>query len=332
MTEAMVPYPWQTRHWQSLTDLVTAGRLPHALLLSGPEGIGKTRLARAFAGRLLCDQPNAGFACGQCQACRWNQEGQHPDFVDISFAEGKKQISVDQIRNLQGLVVQRAHREDGYKIVVLRPAEAMNISAANALLKTLEEPTPQTLLILISHAASQLLPTIRSRCMQMAVAVPDTAQSEQWLRTCVDDPALIGRALAEGGGRPLAARQLIESGGVERFAQLDEALTSLLEGNNGLLTVAETLAEEEPEQSLQWWVRRLQSLIGTLAGVATALPAPWRDMTRLDSKLVFQRLDDAQRSLNQVSRGAALNKRLLWEGILLDWRNLCHNTRRSQQR
>lgn len=332
MTEAMVPYPWQTRHWQNLSDLLEAGRLPHALLLSGPAGIGKTRLARAFAARLLCDQPSAGFACGKCQACRWNQEGQHPDFADVTFAEGKKQIGVDQVRGLQGLVVQRAHRENGYKVVVVRPAEAMNISAANAILKTLEEPAPQTLLILVSHASSQLLPTIRSRCMQMPMAVPEQGQSHQWLKTCVENPALIEQALAEGGGRPLQARSLIETGGVERFAELDHALAELLGGNRGLLAVAEFLAEEEPEQSLQWWVRRLQSLITALAGVSTTLSAPWSGLTNLDGKAVFQRLDHAQRSLNQVSRGAALNKRLLWEGILLDWRNVCHNTGQLRQR
>jgi DNA polymerase-3 subunit delta' len=325
MSEALLAYPWQSDYWQTLNALQDQDRLPHAILLSGPEGIGKYRFAKAFAAYLLCEQPQAAMACGKCQSCLWCKDRQHPDFKALEPPEGKRQIAVDQVRELQSFAVQRAHREDGKKIVLIHPAEGMNTNAANALLKTLEEPAEQTLLLLVSHASSRLLPTIRSRCLQYAMKVPDPAASEAWLQKTITDSADLHRLMQESSGRPLTALALFESGGLERFKEYDQALAAMLTGKTHAVAVAETFAEHEPTAVLSWWVRRLQLLITRLVGADAEIPVPWDRLKGLDPAAIFPRLDTAQQSLAQLQRGAALNKRLLFEGILLDWQQFCHN-------
>lgn len=332
MSEALVYYPWQRSYWSTLHDLVEQQRLPHALLLAGPEGIGKSRFAHAFGASILCEAPRDTLPCGQCQSCRWCQESQHPDVKELQCFEGKRQIGIDQVREVQGFAAQRAHREGGRKIVFVSPAEAMNVNAANALLKTLEEPAPDTLLILISHAPSRLLATIRSRCLQYAMKIPAANDARAWLQSSIKDEADLQRLLSESGGRPLAALALFETGGMEQFKQYDEGLQALLQGKQAPTALAEKLANDEPVLVLQWWLRRLQALIQQLSGIDTDLPAPWRHWVALDPQQVFLRLDKGQTALAQLQRGAALNKLLLWEGILLDWQNFCHNSPRADIR
>lgn len=212
--------PWQKEIWGKL---IGAGQpLPHALLLKGRKGIGKFEFARHLAASLLCESPQANrAACGNCVSCNWFAQESHPDFrqVEPETAEdqpeggleaanrtpakkSKHNIAVDQIRALAGMINVSTHR-NGYRIILIHPAEAMNASAANALLKGLEEPPPKSLFILVSHRPRQLLPTIVSRCRQVAMPVPDAATSESWLEQQGVDNAHI--ALAEAGYAPLEA-------------------------------------------------------------------------------------------------------------------------------
>jgi DNA polymerase-3 subunit delta' len=175
-------------------------QLPHALLLTGQRGIGKFELARSFAASLLCENLTAaGEACGACLACGWLAQGNHPDLrllqPNALIAEaaesgeldeaGKKkpsqQITIDQVRALDDFLHVGTHRH-GARVVLLNPAEAMNRSTANALLKSLEEPIASTLFLLISSEPHRLLPTIRSRCQVMPVRHPVHGLAGQWLR------------------------------------------------------------------------------------------------------------------------------------------------------
>jgi DNA polymerase III subunit delta' len=206
--------------WDQLGE--RRARLPHALLLTGLRGIGKFDLARAFADSLLCENPGPTFvACGACLACGWLAQGNHPDFRLIqpdALAEeegdgaesgGKKkpsqQITIDQIRALDDFLHVGTHRH-GVRVVLVHPAEAMNRSTANSLLKSLEEPVPGTLFILVSNEPQRLLPTIRSRCQQVPVPVPERVRSEAWLAQAGVKNA--SRWLALAGGAPLLAVEL----------------------------------------------------------------------------------------------------------------------------
>jgi len=159
--------PWHAEHWARLQARRARDAMPHALLLCGPEGLGKRDFMRRFAEGLLCQHPNDGEPCGQCRSCLLFAAGTHPDFATLSFGLRKdgvqrSEIVVDQIRDLSARL-SMSSQFGGWQIVCIDPADAMNAAAANALLKTLEEPSPQTLLMLVADAADhpQSLPAHR---------------------------------------------------------------------------------------------------------------------------------------------------------------------------
>jgi DNA polymerase-3 subunit delta' len=188
-------YPWQAEVWQHLNQ--DNQRLPHAFLLHGRIGIGKYDFARGFSQALLCtDKQASGYACGQCSSCNWFAEESHPDFrllspeqesdaeeegVTTKKSRKKTQISVTQIRELNDFLSLSSHRSNGLRIVLIHPAEALNIASANALLKMLEEPAPSVVFILVAHQLQRLLPTIISRCQKIKMPMPNEAQALTWL-------------------------------------------------------------------------------------------------------------------------------------------------------
>jgi DNA polymerase III subunit delta' len=214
-----------------------AGRLPHALLVYGPQGVGKLALAERVAQFLLCESKSK--PCGACDACRWFLAGNHPDFRRIepeaiaklppadpddeggpvSARKPKQpsiQIKIEQVRELAGFLYVRSHR-GGMRVALVHPAEDMNEHTANALLKGLEEPPAGAMFILISHRPAQLLPTIRSRCVAVPVPIPPRDVASQWLAgQGIKDAE---RWLAYAGGAPLRAVD---------YARDAEALSRLL--------------------------------------------------------------------------------------------------------
>ncbi|MEX1669306.1 DNA polymerase III subunit delta' [Zhongshania guokunii] len=325
MSEPLHAYAWQMPQWQDLQRLISAERLPHALLLSGPSAIGKLRFAHALVAYLLCESPSALAACGQCRSCHFQSDGAHPDCREICPEEGKRQIGIDQVRSLQQFSAQHAHRSGGKKLVLIHPAEAMNVHTANALLKTLEEPASGTLLILVSHSSSQLLPTIRSRCLQMSFGVPKNEFTEPWLRDYVGDQETAQRLLAEAGGRPLAARQVFEEDGLATRERFDKGLLALVDGQRSPLQFAEELLDADILQVLDWWVARLLSLSRYQLADQALTVSSWQRFKSLPAVAVIAGLERALKLRGSFNRGVALNKRLILESLFLEWTQLCQN-------
>ncbi|RAU47377.1 MULTISPECIES: DNA polymerase III subunit delta' [unclassified Pseudomonas] len=230
-------YPWQQALWQQL-----AGRTQHAhaYLLHGPAGIGKRALAERLMHRLLCQQPLGLEACGHCKSCSLLAAGSHPDNYVLEPEEADKAIKVDQVRDLVSFVVQTAQM-GGRKVVLIEPVESMNINAANALLKSLEEPSGDTVLLLVSHQPSRLLPTIKSRCVQQACPLPSEAMSVAWLAEalpeCSDEERV--ELLTLAAGSPLAAVALQAQGVREQRALVVDGVKKLLKGQQSPTQLAE---------------------------------------------------------------------------------------------
>ncbi|MCU7810034.1 MAG: DNA polymerase III subunit delta', partial [Candidatus Thiodiazotropha sp. (ex Notomyrtea botanica)] len=201
--------PWQDEQWLRLQQARQQGRLPHALLFGGPRGVGKEAFALAFAQATLCpDSDDEGRPCGICRHCHLLHSGTHPDFQWVVPEEESKsgEIKIDAIRKLTasaGLTAQSG----GHKVVIIQPAHRMNTAAANSLLKTLEEPTRDTLIILLTDQPARLLPTIRSRCQQVHFQIPPNQDSLDWLGGKIkhaDGETLLSLA----SGAPLLALKL----------------------------------------------------------------------------------------------------------------------------
>jgi len=161
-------------------------KLPHALSLIGPSFIGKQNFAVSFANFILCSSPLKKAPCGKCKSCYLSRSGNHPDCVIIKPESKRKNINVDSIRVLETFFSQTS-QQGGWKIVIISPAESMNTNAANALLKTLEEPKEKTLIMLVCHDSSRLLITIKSRCQKLIFPVPDRSKVKFWLEKKLPD-------------------------------------------------------------------------------------------------------------------------------------------------
>jgi len=218
--------PWHAEQFEGLCARQQEGRLGHAWLLSGPQGSGKLDLARHLANTLLCSAAMVTGACGACTSCQLFAVGTHPDFRQVQ--PEKALIKVDQIRETIEFA-QNTSQRGGMKILVFEPAEAMNQNAANALLKLLEEPPAGTLLLLVSHQAGLLLPTIRSRCQVLRLPMPAIAAAESWLAAQGLGPTA-ALALRKAAGAPLRALAEAEAGTQADHQVILECMQGLASG------------------------------------------------------------------------------------------------------
>jgi DNA polymerase-3 subunit delta' len=320
-------------------------QLPHALLLVGQKGLGKYELARRFAASLLCESPTIdGLACGKCLACNWFEQGNHPDFrllqpdalgEEAEVEDGKKkpsqQITIDQVRGLDEFFNIGTHR-GGLRIILVNPTEAMNRSTANSLLKTLEEPAPDTLFLMISSEPMRLLPTIRSRCQVVPVSVPSMKLAEKVLAD--EGVAQAERWLAMAGGSPGLAMELANSGQSAWLELLTARLSAGRQGDS--LAIAAELEKAVKDskgkvglkhvtEALQKWLIDL-----TLAknGLSVRYFLPQQSIiSGLADMIPAARLIQSYRALITRRQEAEqpLNARLFLESLLLDYRALFAN-------
>jgi DNA polymerase III subunit delta' len=327
-------YSWQSEVSQRIAGM--RSRMPHALLLKGPQGIGKLDFAMDLAASLLCESPNAeGTACGNCPSCHWFMQEAHPDFrllqpealneaEEAEEEEGKKkkasrQIPIDQVRELYDFTSLSAHR-GGYRVALVYPAEAMNSNAANALLKTLEEPPPKMLILLVSHKPQQLLPTILSRCVAISMPQPSLEESVAWLQQQgVNQPQAL---LAQAGFAPLAAMRLVGEG----LEDCNRFLKELrLPEKFDPYTLAEQFQKAEMVHVIQWlqqWCYDLQS--AKLTGKVRYNMNLTDSIKALAAKINPIELIRYQKELLAAKRSAnhPLNQRLQLESLLLAYRQM----------
>ncbi|WP_025917581.1 DNA polymerase III subunit delta' [Herminiimonas sp. CN] len=338
-------YPWQQTAWQQLQQ--QRDRLPHAILLHGAQGIGKTVFAEHLAQALLCDAPGAdGHACGQCGSCGWFAQYSHPDYrrvrpeilepeggeagSETESEDGKKsaktakapskEIKIGQIRALADFMNISTHRR-GKRVIVLYPAEALNEMAANALLKTLEEPAPDTVFLLVTSNLERLLPTILSRCRKFALSMPSTEQALAWLQQQgVSDAAVW---LAEEGGAPLAACAEAQAGNRD---EIDTLLALLAKPSaDALLKVADRLQKVSATRLVTWLQRWLFDLLSVkLAGKVRYYPAQHDALAALAKRIEPDALLRLQKAAGQRRAIAEhpLSAKLFIEDMLLDYLTL----------
>jgi DNA polymerase III subunit delta' len=315
--------PWNEALLQRLTH--DPAHLPHALLLSGPPGIGKQALAFEMARRLLCCAPTAtGAACGVCQGCHWFAQGTHPDFrfvertINEDTGKLRNDIQIDQVRDLVGFFNLTAHQR-GWRIAVIAPAERMNTAAANGLLKTLEEPPPRCLLILISHHPRRLLATVRSRCQQVAVPLPPREEALAWLATQSIPASAALAALDEAAGAPLAALELAgDSARAERVARGLAALSAArIEALLDLAAIKDSVVETHG------WLRRWVHDLISQRQVAQVyfFPAHAQALMKLAARADLTKLLALQARLDAETRILLhpLNTQLLMEHWFIEY-------------
>jgi len=331
-------YSWHNKDWRRFRGQLN--RLPHGILFHGAPDIGKREFASAVAQNLLCEnRAEDGSACGQCQACGWFVEGNHPDYRAIlpealqpepsaetdqgstgSAAKTKtpsREIKIDQIRQLDGFFAVGTHR-GGSRVALIYPAEMMTVAASNALLKTLEEPGPNTVFLLITSHLDQLLPTIRSRTTQFALTRPTAEESVTWLKEQgVKDAE---RRLARAGGTPLGAlREATEDTAADEHETL---LAAIAGGRFDPISLAEKCDKAGNEKLALWlqrWVADLL-LVGQRGGAPRFHPE-WRAELETQARIssagmlhgLYRRLTDARRVAAHP-----LNPRLFAEELLMD--------------
>lgn len=244
--------PWHAEDWARLQARRARGALPHALLLCGPAGLGKRAFAQRFVRGLLCEHPTDGDACGQCRSCKLLDAGTHPDTITLSFGLRKDgtprtEIIVEQIRDLSARLAMRS-QFGGWQVAIIDPADAMNTSASNALLKTLEEPATQTMLMLVADAPWRLPQTIRSRCQRIEFALPDEASALTWLKA--QNVAKPQAALEAASGNPGLALAWAQTGALDRRIEVRRDLATLAAGRGQTTEVARRWLDDEPAQRL----------------------------------------------------------------------------------
>ncbi len=307
--------PWLAPLRERLADTHRAGRMPHALLVHGTAGSGQSALALWVAQLVLCDRPGQG-PCGACPGCILFKAGNHPDLRILSVEEKASDIKIDQIRELSERLALTSFR-GGFKVGIIDPADRMNRNSFNALLKTLEEPPKDTLLVLAAGRIDHMPPTIASRCHRLRIPTPVPAVALKWLgkqHAHADWEPLLRIA----GGAPLAALDLARAGADELAEDMAASLGQPTQRDP--LVLAAAWSRDRPQQRLAWLETWLEGGIHALAGASDAvnnkcdfgLPLPG---TGVNIRAAFTLLDQVRET--RAALDGPLNTQLLFEDLLV---------------
>ena len=314
-----------SKQLETLCLALAHGRLHHAYLFVGAAGLGKKTIGLSLAKAIHCSVASGDF-CGECADCARIQDGNHPDVRLIEPLAGKKEISIQQIRELEKELNLRSF-SGNKKIVILDPATLMNLSAQNALLKTLEEPPNDSLLILIAASVGELLPTLRSRCLRVSFAPLAREQVAAFLvsekKVSVEEAKLLA-AMSRGSLEAVAA---VDS--QELLARRHRWIVLLLRVASGDYRTAAETAEalagnkEESLRFLDWaesWYRDL--LVYTVTQNqqdmvnVDMLPQIEQLAAAVELEHLLAQFAEAKRAMVATQRN--LNRRMVLENLLLN--------------
>ena len=313
--------PWLGLSQQQLRDSMLAQRLPHSSLLLSTPGLGAEHLGNWMAALALCES-RAERPCGVCTACSLLRSDSHPDYYLVRLEQDAKQIKVDQVRELIGSLSLKSYR-GGYKVGIIEGAEALNANGANAFLKTLEEPSADTMLVMIAKPSHRLPATIASRCLRLVLRPPPKDAAVAWLKAHGRPDQNWDAALALAGGAPLLALELNETGIAALEKEMQEGLQAIAAGAVDVTLLAGEWAKSDLGLRLTWlenWItRRVHAALGDANSNQSAervrLPAA---LLKPKMRALFELLDAARDLRRLASTG--LNQQLALEALLLGGR------------
>lgn len=311
---------WLKAERTRLFELAENGQLPHAILIHGPIGTGRRWLALELISHLLAiewDTQTPALSLGAL--IDEERAPMHADFKLVQPPPDKRTIPVDRIRELIAFLALTSHQR-GYKTALLNPAHAMNRHAANSLLKTLEEPPGDSVIVLVTDSLSRLAPTIVSRCHRIRIALPAPAPALDWLGT-----QLVGadcaRVLELAGGAPLRAHEYHVTGVPERFAAFQADVEALLQRRDSPAGVARRWASADRDLCLSWLYRRIsREVIDAQQGSDESNPRTG-SLQKPSETLNIEQAVGELRDIGELSRlqGSGLNEELQLCAILTRW-------------
>ena len=316
--DAAASLPWLQPAQQRLRQATESRRLPHSLLVQSPAGLGADSLAEWAMAFALCESESPR-PCGACASCQLLAADSHPDAHVVRLEEDTQQIKVDQVRELIDALALKSYR-GGYKVGLILGAEALNLNGANAFLKTLEEPTQNTLLIMTVRPTHRLPATIASRCLRLALRPPPRDQALAWLQAHAKPQVDWEPALRLAGGAPLLAMQLEADGLAALDAEMRETLRQLSAAAVDISLVAESWVKSDPVLRVVWlenWIttrirQGLAPMDSSQSAEPVRLPAA---LLKPKIRRLFDLLDAARQFRRLTVTG--MNQQLALEALLL---------------
>lgn len=312
--------PWLQQNACSLLSLANANRLHHALLLTGVEGIGKHEFAQWLVEALLCRQVKENGACGQCEACSQLLADAHPELRTLAPEGASFTIKIDAVRELVDWL-QLTAGANSYRIALINHADTLNHHAANSLLKTLEEPADNAILVLCATRAGRLPATVRSRCRKVMLTMNDAATAIDWLSSKgIAEPE---QSLIDAGGAPLLALRYAHADHLQNQQLLIKAWSDLFMHKASVAKISDSLADLDTSVCLaafsRWCVIAAKQSAGATAGTMPVVQETVAIARNHLSSEQWFKLHDRLLQLHR-SDSASFKTKTVLEGLFADIR------------
>ncbi|MEX9783264.1 DNA polymerase III subunit delta' [Providencia manganoxydans] len=321
-------YPWLNETYRQLVTSYQQGRGHHALLLHSLPGNGAEALCYGISRWLICQNTDGLKSCGKCHSCQLMLAGTHPDYHVLEPEKGKNTISVEAVRKLTDILSSHA-QQGGAKVAYIPRTEALTDAAANALLKTLEEPTPHTYFLLGCEKRESLLATLRSRCLYTFLSPPELQTAWYWLQKQVAglnyNDALTALKLCQGA--PIAAMSLLQPEHWQQRTTLCHALAHALQQGD-MLSLLPVMNNDKALEQIGWVLgllsdsMKLQQQAAQFCLNQDQLPLASILASRMSKEKLFDVYEAWQNCRHQLLTVPALNQELLLTNQLLQWEAL----------